>query len=627
MARAYAFKDPQDVRNLKKISQRYHDFNDAELPADDVSFTTTVNVCLNGENIDGLGDPDDEENQYTLTEGEARRMRSLGDDEPLQIFEYDTGKVSFQSFHPIETTNIPDDALVLTIKDTFNRRFGITPTPSEVFGTLAESWGGSDFDSPVEITLDDGFTVKGESTLDAYPAPTLSEALTSGAAVSCRFIKSKNAWFFFKPSAGGKVIDVYGPVLNVTSSEGIAFYSEMAAGESVASASYPLSITAAPKSQEATGSDTADVWIKFPTVFVTLDETPVWWRKGTNDSNTLYQWETLASGVRTFHAAPVKYYGNVIKGPSGFYLPKYRTINGQRYWEHENGGSFIYYTRKDSDLGYCIGSVLGKFLTTADSEPFAAQTSYPSDALAALMTAQSLTYEKPEWTSSNEFGVYQANANASGTVQVGCGRWTASDGRTLSSPFRFVHAADGTLKKWRGSYTCQAFDVKFSGLNYGEDPVTESDVYFIGDLNAAAGCYTSASAPSTSGSVTFTYRDDGTRGLKANFWYISTENGTETWCMETNAADRTAYTRPEGGTTFTPTGSFRSCFGNITKSGSTWTAAGVNATVGTLEFTGDLSTTEPNVFRFRHSITLTFEDYIQGTESKGVLICSPGVIS
>lgn len=624
---AYAFKDKQDVVTLKKVAARYNDPNQTDLPPEDVSFTTTVNVCRNDDDIDGLGDPDDEDNQYTLTEGEGCRMRALGEEEPLQIFEYDTGKVSAHAFHPIETTNLPADALVLTIKDTFNRRFGLTPTPSEVFGTLAESWGGSDFDSPVEIALDDGFTVKGESTLEAYPAPTLSDALASGAAVSCRFIKSKNQWFFFKPSAGGKVIDVYGSVLNVTSSEGVAFYSEMAAGESVASSTYPLSITASPQSQEATGSDTADVWIKFPTVFVTPDETPVWWRKGTNDSNTLYQWETLISGVLTYHAAPVRYYGQVIKGSSGFYLPKYRTINGQRYWANENGTSFIYYTRKGSDLGYCIGEILGKFLTSADPEPFAAQTSYPSDALTALMTAQNLTYEKPEWTSSDEFGVYQANANVSGTVQVGCGRWIASDGRTLSPPFRFVHAADGTLKKWKGSYTCQAFNVKFSGLNFGEDPVTESDVYFIGDLNAAAGCYTSASAPSTSGSVTFTYRDDGTRGLKANFWYISTENGTETWCMETNAADRTAYTRPEGGTTFTPTGSFRSCFGNITKSGSTWTAAGVNATVGTLEFTGDLSTEEPNVFRFRHSIMLTFEDFIQGTESKGVLICSPGVIS
>lgn len=627
MARAYAFKDPQDVRNLKKISQRFHEYDGGELDPADVSFTTTVNVCLTDDPVAGLGDPDDDAQQFSITTGEAVRLRKLGDDEPLKPFEYDTGKVSWHYFNPVETTNLPADALILTVNDSFNRRVGFTPTPSEVFGTLAESWGGSDFDSPVEITLDDGFTVKGESTLEAYPAPTLAEALASGAAVSCRFIKSKNQWFFFKPTAGGKVIDVYGPVLNVTSSEGVAFYSEMAAGESVASASYPLSITAAPKSQEATGSDTADIWIKFPTVFVTTDETPAWWRKGTNDSTTLYQWETLISGVLTYHAAPVKYYGQVIKGSSGFYLPKYRTINGQRYWEHENGGSFIYYTRKDSDLGYCIGSTLGKFLTTADSEPFAAQTSYPSDALAALMTAQSLTYEKPEWTSSSKFGNYTANASASGTVQFGCGRWIASDGRTLSPPFRFVHAADGTLKKWKGFYTCQAFDVKFSGLNYGEDPVTESNVYFIGDLNAAAGCYTSASAPSTSGSVTFTYRDDGTRGLKANFRYISTESGTETWWLETSAADRTAYTRPEGGTTFTASGSFRSCFGNITQSGSTWTAAGVNATVGTLEFTGDLSTTEPNVFRFKHSITLTFEDYIQGTESKGVLICSPGVIS
>ena len=75
---AYAFKDKQDVVTLKKVAASYNDPNQNELSPEDVSFTTTVNVCLNDDPIDGLGSVDDDEETFTLTVGEGIRMRKLG---------------------------------------------------------------------------------------------------------------------------------------------------------------------------------------------------------------------------------------------------------------------------------------------------------------------------------------------------------------------------------------------------------------------------------------------------------------------------------------------------------------------------------------------------------------------
>lgn len=515
----------------------------------------------------------------------------------------------------------------------------------DFFATLNDDYTVED-GTYTSVTLEDPETFIGESTIEkVYPAWNidLGTTISGESRVIVKFDTKRGKWFFFKPVGGadGKVLDVWGNPLNVYGLDGqdevTTFYTEMAAGESVASDVNPLSITAVSQSQEATGSETSDVWIKYPTNYITTDETPLWWRYEPNYRNDLYQWETTdtLTNVKTYHIAPVKYYGQVIKGSSVYYLPKYRTINGQRYWETESGGTYIYYTQKGSDVGYCIGQNLGKFLLSTDSEPFAAQTSDPSDSLEALMTAQSLTYEKPEWTSANQFDVYTANANTSGTVQFGCGRWEATDGRMLSenAKFYFVHVCDGTVNKWKGKYVCQAFNQEFSSLYYAI--VFDTDLsgfvgrYIIGGWTSGPGCYYSSSAPSTSAAVTFTYRE-GVSGLKATLKYVSTSNGSETWEMkcgpvkatylrDENDLENLVYQSATGGDYY---------FRNISKSNSTWTAAGLDGTVGTLVFSGaDLSKETENTFIFNHSISLTLADYVQGNEKRKAYLCSPGVIS
>ena len=537
-----------------------------------------------------------------------------------------------ETFHaiqaaPLEPTNYPAEAHVVAITDTFNQTFLVTPTPSEVFGTML----GPILDNTgrYEITLDQGFTVNGKNWVGAYPSPTLEEIPESEAPVTCRYIKSLAKWFFFKPTGGGgKTLTVSGPALAVSCStvSQPVFYSEFAAGESVASG---LSITAISQMQNATGSDTSNAWVQFPTAFTTDDETVYWWKKenGINfpgAGGALYQTGSAGS----YFIAPVAYYGKVISDGTYYYLPYYRTINGERYWYCSTTGDYIYYTAQDGVSGWAIGQTLGKFLTSSDPEIFSASTS-----ISDLMTHEGLTYSKPAWESLTQFGVYAANADAQAlfpsvpSIQFGCGRWIASDGRTLSTPFYFTHVCDGTAKQWSGSYTCQAFDYDFSGINYISE--NGESYYFLGDRTSQQGFYKSASAPSTSSSATFSYTP-GTHPLKGTLSLTSSVEGTETWTMTLTTGAVAVYTCAEGATSMTmasiSSGDYY--FRTISQQGNYWVAVGVDGTVGNLIFDGaTLSKEAGNDFIFDHDIDLTFDQYVQGSEKQKVWVCSPGVIS
>jgi hypothetical protein len=524
----------------------------------------------------------------------------------------------------------------VAITDSFNQTFLVTPTPSEVFGTLTGMVDGERH----RVTLDQGFTVNGNDELGAYPAPTLEELPEYGSKVSCRYVKSLGKWFFFKPTGGGgKVLNVYGPALAVTETTGVSpvFYSEFATGESVPG----LSITGISQRQNATGSDTSNVWVQFPTTFTTEDETVLWWKKENGASfpgggGALYQ----TGGAGSYYIAPVTYYGKVISDGSDYYFPRYRTINGQRYWEGTGIGLnhlYIYYTSKDGVSGWAIGQALGKWLTAGDTEIFYSDADAFdagfSDGLAYLMDQEGLTYSKPAWTSSVQFGVYTANADAQSlfpsvpSIRFGCGRWIASDGRTLSTPFYFTHVCDGTATQWNGKYTCQAFDYDFSGINYISE--NGESYYYLGDRTANQGFYKSASAPSTSASATFSYTP-GTHPLKGVLRLVSSVEGTETWEMTLATGAVAVYTCAEGATSMTmdsiTTGDYY--FRTISQQGNYWVAVGVDATVGALVFDGaTLSKEAGNDFIFDHDITLSFDQYVQGSEKQKVWVCSPGVIS
>lgn len=569
------------------------------------------------EGIDGHNTPLDD---VEFPESEVEIVRTTTN--PQELLSETTGSQGFHSVMaaPLEPTNYPAKARIVAVTDTFNQTFLVTPTPSEVFGTLTGMVDGERH----RVTLDQGFTVNGNDELGAYPAPTLEELPAYGSKVSCRYVKSLGKWFFFKPTGGGtKLLAVSGSALSVTcyTVTQPVFYSEFAAGESVSG----LSITGISQMQTATGSETSRAWVQFPTTYTTDDETVYWTRSGDgNFAAALYQ--SGSSGA--YSIAPAAYYGKVISDGSNYYLPHYRTINGQRYWYCSGLGEYIYYTSKDGVAGWAIGQTLGKWLTAGDPEPFNSGFSVDD-----LMTQEGLAYAKPAWTSSAQFGIYTANADAAALypynqeIQFGCGRWIASDGRTLSTPFYFVHACDGTAKQWAGSYQCQAFQTNFRQIGFYTG--SGESYYYMGDRTADVGFYKSASAPSSSSAVTFDYVP-GAHPLKGVLRLVSSVEGAETWEMTLSTKAQARYTCATGATsmTFSSIVSGDYYFRNISKSGNYWVALGLDETVGDLIFDGGtLDAQAGNDFIFEHSVSLTFDQYIQGTEKQKVWLCSPGVIS
>ena len=633
MPRAYAFKDPQDVRNLKKISQRYHDFNDAELPADDVSFTTTVNVVQTTDEVESSGDSADETDSFTLKEGEGVRLRKLDDE--LEPYEWEEGKYSLQTFCNLETTNIPKNARLLTINDSFNRRYGFQIQPSEVFGKLNEYWGGTNFASEIEVNLDTGFAVNGSNVLRAFPSPSLTEEIPYNTSVTCRYVKAKGAWFFFRPTEADVTATITGNALQLTTTPANVFISEIASNETVSG----LQINAVHQFGAMTGTDSSQAWMRFPTELIGPPQTvagsytvqsPRWVGDG------MYAWGEGGN----WHVAQVHFYGPIIKGSNGYHYPGNRLINGETWWASDSLVTpyYVYFTNKyDSqgnvDWGWAYGTVLGKVLGPNDSEPFETGASH-GDALNSLLQTAGLEFLKPEWTCNSEFGEYQPNSLASGTIQLGSPRWIASDGRTGITPFYFVRSWNGgnadTSERWFGRYTCQAFNETFVNISYQNIGFNNTSDYkfCLGNFGLPYGGYVSSSAPSRSAPVTFTYQAGPRGGLTASLKFVRSYGGSEDWILETTwkgKKETANYYRTEG--TETLNGSYRNVFGNITKSGDTWTVNGTSATVGNLTFEGDLSTDSPNVFNFQHSITLTFDQFVQGPEFQKIYVCSPEVIS
>lgn len=527
----------------------------------------------------------------------------------------------------------------------------------DFFATLNEDYTVED-GTYTSVTLEDPETFIGENTIDkVYPAWNIDPETQFDAdtRVIVRFDTKRGKWFFFKPvnAIEGKLLDVSGgqfqTFVNGEDSEHGLFFSELLSKEFVGS----CRLMAWPQKLEITGSETRLPWVKYPTALITPHEMPLWVGYVPDGNSITQVYQYLENDI--YHIVQNSYYGLVFfdgtgttSGSRRFWFPKYRPINDEIYWQNNfdgyGGDGYIYHTVKwfnssASYSGWTKGTVLGKWLNQNDTQPFTRDTDLSGSTFQEQIISfiESLGYsvKKPEWTSNSQFGIYTSNDINDGpqTVQFGCGRWEASDGRTIQDPYYFVHVCDGTVNKWKGKYVCQAFNQEFNGLIkalvWNPDTSSSSWKYIIGNWDSGPGCYYSDSAPSTSAAVTFTYRE-GVSGLKATLKYVSTSNGSETWEMKCGPAKATylrdendlenlVYQSATGGDYY---------FRNITKSNSTWTAAGVDGTVGTLVFSGaDLSKESENNFLFNHSITLTLKDYVQGSEKKYVYICSPGVVS
>ena len=549
-----------------------------------------------------------------------------------------------ETFHaiqaaPLEPTNYPAEAHVVAITDTFNQTFLVTPTPSEVFGKLNEYWDGTDFSTEIEVNLDTGFTVCGSSVLRAFPSPSLTEKIPYNTSVTCRYVKAKGAWFFFRPTEADVTATISGNALGLITDPENVFISQIASNETV---SYSQ-INAVHQFGEITGSNDGDMWRKFPTELIGPPQTvadsytvqsPRWVSDGR------YAWR---ANVTDWRISTIEFYGPIMKGSVGYLYPGNRLINGETWWSqgrdaYAGSGMSVFFTSKydaqgNVSAGWTYSDTLGKVLGPNDSEPFE-PAGFHESSLIALMQTAGLEFLKPEWTCSSEFGEYQPNSLASGTIQLGSLRWVASDGRTGITPFYFTRSWNGgngdQYERWFGRYKCEAFNETFINISYqniAAFPYTDYK-FCLGNFGLPYGGYVSSSAPSRSAPVTFTYQAGPRGGLTASLKFVRSYGGNEDWVLETTwkgKKETANYYRTEG--TETLNGSYRNVFGNITKSGDTWTVNGRNATVGNLTFEGDLSTTAPNVFNFQHSITLTFDQFVQGPEFQKIYVCSPEVIS
>ncbi|MDO4628241.1 MAG: hypothetical protein Q4C70_03575 [Planctomycetia bacterium] len=162
------------------------------------------------------------------------------------------------------------NATGLRITDHFNgslyyvrRNFEV---PSEVFGTLSDDW--QTGDESAIIQLDDDFRIDGTETLECFPAPTLPETLDAGTAVTCRYIKSKEKWFFFRPSGSAsetRILTISGGTLEGFYADelGDSDYEPQAKKISIFSTLSAVACMATREDVNAVGSDSEKNWIQF----------------------------------------------------------------------------------------------------------------------------------------------------------------------------------------------------------------------------------------------------------------------------------------------------------------------------------------------------------------------------
>lgn len=158
-------------------------------------------------------------------EGEIRYLQNLSElsedgtdetDEEMKFYQYEEDqenvkwKVRNLTGSPIPATSDPSkpEELHMAVQDSFGTLY-LIPEVSEIFGTLQSDWSTGDENEQV-IELSEGF--ERSETFTAFPAPTLSESLTAGTAVTCRFIKALGKWFFFRPSGGITAVRAKGAI-------------------------------------------------------------------------------------------------------------------------------------------------------------------------------------------------------------------------------------------------------------------------------------------------------------------------------------------------------------------------------------------------------------------------------
>lgn len=346
--------------------------------------------------------------------------------EELVPYLYDDGDPVVWDIHNLSGHSIPKtperpkpEDLRLAIQDSFGHLY-LLPEVSELFGTLAEHWELGDKTAKV-INLDEGFerspnreVVEGVENVEvfkAFPAPTLSERLTSGTPVTCRYIKAVGKWFFFRPSRSGSAaeVDASGTALGgmgtfqASNDEMLEIWaSQLAAG------SEPVSLYKTPAVKlpvTAYGSEDDTPWIDFPTIMNNSPETVRQVRGNYYRADDGKIWEK-------------QYLGRVlIDDQDTLYYPTFWTFNGCETWNSDPSGSmagiWIYFTTLNSK--WMKSSFLG---TLPDDPNVTQQGNFGADSLEELGLSD---FVKPCWECESEYGIYlpKSGTSASGEILFG----------------------------------------------------------------------------------------------------------------------------------------------------------------------------------------------------------------
>lgn len=293
-------------------------------------------------------------------------------------YEIEVKSVSGNAVPKTSDPSNPEE-LHLAVQDSFGTLY-LIPEASELFGVLASGWTLGDEEAQ-SIELSEGF--ERPEPFTAYPAPTLSESLTAGTAVTCRFIKALGKWFFFRPSGGENAAEVNasGTALGGMGKhdDGLEIWaSRLAAG------SDPVHVYQTPAVRtrvEAVGSEDDSPWIRFPTG-MTGDPEGV-----THVRNDFYR----ANGK----IWRKEFFGTVYADDLGtLYYPTFQTFNGSPTWK--SAESWIY----TADEKWMKDVFLGTLPDDPQIEPDG------NFGAAAIEELGLFLYEKPCWECSDEYGVY-----------------------------------------------------------------------------------------------------------------------------------------------------------------------------------------------------------------------------
>jgi len=412
-----------------------------------------------------------------LTATECTKKRAETDEETEQTTLETTDETT--DAMNIELPPIAKETRVLTTTDVYNSRFFLAIPPSEVFGTLKSQW---QTGQSATITLDEGFSISGETEVEMDPAPVvIAEVLDAETPVTCRYIKTLGEWRFFPPAGGDDretaILTASGNALNGfgTHQNRTVWATQLSA----ASDNVQVYLTVAvAHDQPAIASDDETPWLVFPTSMT-----------GATAPSYVRGDKYMANGL-IYNKSD---FGTVYTKSGTDYHPTFQMFNGQDCWRATENGPFLYYDGfgrwMDGDLGIIHAD-------PPEQDPQATGGIYGAPTISELGF---ILKSKPYWSSTSTYGVYKPQNGASGELVFGLPTWVVTDDEGEQTFSRSWKKTDGYWT-YNGSVTID--EMEYTNIIYKTDVTS----WVLGTYNSESrGWYASENEPSTTQNTTFTF--------------------------------------------------------------------------------------------------------------------------